>query len=123
MIMVIVIAILMVIVIIAIIMVIVIIIVIMVITIIAIKVLMITIAMIRTWSVCNSDWERARLGGALKQVSVLKLAFASLYVCRFVCLFVCLSLCLFVCLSVCSLSATRIERVQGKGHSCKKRKI
>ena len=72
MIMVIVIAILMVIVIIAIIMVIVIIIVIMVITIIAIKVLMITIAMNRTWSVCNSDWERARLGGASKQVSVLK---------------------------------------------------
>ena len=33
----------------------------------------------------------------------------------FVDLFVCLSLCLFVCLSVCSLSATRIERVQGKG--------
>ena len=108
MIMVIVIAILMVIVIIAIIMVIVIIVVI---TIIAIKVLMIIIAMIRTWSVCNSDWERARLGGARKQVSVLKLAFASLCVCRFVCLFVCLLVSLSFCLSVC----TWIGREQGWG--------
>ena len=60
--------------------------------------------LIRTWTVCNSDWERARLGRARKQVfkstfcSFLYISFLSFcfwFVC--LCVFLFFSACLFVC--------------------------